>query len=360
MIRVAGYNRYNQLIVQSNNRGEDNFPCVNPPMNAPLNTSDLLSFSIYSYHAVWITKDGKACASGSNDGQIWPTLPREILNQHTFEVTDQNNHPLKLHSAVCGDSYTLYMSEADHSSQSQLIYVHRDRKNESPLYVNLGSHVPVSLFGGKENACAIDKNGEIIMVKDNIFDDGESKPIICKLPNNERAVDIACCEGFTVSLSQTGKVYMNRSGGAVPVFKEVDSLRGIHISNISGTYQHCLAVSEEGCVFVFGMNDGGVLGIEMTTTHVDPFTQNEALNSMKIIAGYAGFGHTLFQTSDGKILACGFDNYGELLDKAAQEDIYLPAETDIKNGAKFCIAGNSLSVVFTSNPPANTPNMKIE
>lgn len=53
-IVVAGYNEYNQLGVNPNNKGGD-YTIVHPPQNLPIEPSSLLSYYAYCYHSVIIT-----------------------------------------------------------------------------------------------------------------------------------------------------------------------------------------------------------------------------------------------------------------------------------------------------------------
>lgn len=74
---VAGFNRCNQLIEKSNNKNSYGYPIIIPPKKSQLDENSLLSFSTYSQHSVWITKDQKAFAIGDNiDGRISNILPK--------------------------------------------------------------------------------------------------------------------------------------------------------------------------------------------------------------------------------------------------------------------------------------------
>ena len=48
--------------------------------------------------------------------------------------------------------------------------------------------------------------------------------------------------------------------GNVLDFSLVESLKGTKIKEVSGTYEHCFAVTEDGRVFGYGSNDFGQLG----------------------------------------------------------------------------------------------------
>ena len=61
-------------------------------------------------------------------------------------------------------------------------------------------------------------------------------------------------------------------------------------------------------------------------------------------------------------MACGSNACGELLlqSEPGEEKSYAPFKTSVKGDALFCIAGESVSVVFDEyDPPPKTPNMQV-
>lgn len=134
------------------------------------------------------------------------------------------------------------------------------------------------------------------------------------------------------------------------------------VVEISGSFEHCFVVCEDGSVFCRGSNDFGQLGIGRKPAATKEFTEILPLKKIPITSAYAGYSHSLFQTSTGMILACGLNQYGELLLESGpcEEMIYTPVETMIKSGASFCIAGQCISAVFNEyDPPPKTPNIKV-
>ena len=102
------------------------------------------------------------------------------------------------------------------------------------------------------------------------------------------------------------------------------------------------------------------MGLGEETESVSLFTKISSLVGYKIRAAYAGCGHSLFETREGKILSCGFNFSGPLILSSEGENVYSPRETTITSGAAFCIAGNGISVVFIGSKPPKTPNMRID
>lgn len=341
MIKICGCNKFSQFGESQNNKITEEGSCVSPPNNLDADISELLSFSTYSQHTVWITKDFIGHALGDNrEGRISGSIPLEIQKtEKDFYLADSQGLPISIISAVCGNFYTLYL--VTRQDGLHLGFVHRSQNDGSPLFLNLNGQQPVSIYGGWETAAAIDKEGGIIIITESVFDDPLKKINQHRLPHNEKAISVACCCQSILALSKTGRVYL---------------------ASLSWDKVHFFAVTNEGQVFGRGENQFGQLGIGKKTECEDKFIEITALKGKKISHAYAGYDHSLFQAEDGQILSCGKNNFGQLLlENGPSKDCdYTPVETSVKSGAKFCIAGNCLSVVFVdSNPPPNTPNMKI-
>ena len=135
-----------------------------------------------------------------------------------------------------------------------------------------------------------------------------------------------------------------------------------NIVNISGTYEHCFAVSDDNRVFALGNNDEAQLGFGIRSfDNIGQFKEVYRLNEYKITAAYAGFYHSLFLTEDGMVLSVGYNKYGELLmNYHADGNACNILKTRITSGASFCIAGSYVSAVFVGNDlPPNMPNRRI-
>ena len=181
------------------------------------------------------------------------------------------------------------------------------------------------------------------------------------LPDGETAVCVACCKNYIYSVSSSGKTYKSKipkSGNRLN-FIIVKSLQNQKITEISGTYNFCLAVREDGRVFGCGSNECGELGLGEEPRNIRKgFVEIWSLKGYKISHAYAGTGHSLFQTYDGEILACGYNLFGQLFTKPSEKCVYLPFNTGITD-AKFCITGYNLSIVFIGSEPMNSPNRRI-
>lgn len=371
-VKVAGYNDYRELICPPNNKCND-FHIISPPCDAPIDPFSIVSFSSYFAHSVWVTKDHHIYASGNNGCcRITNELPDSQLasKPSTFSVIDNKAQFWRISSVLCGYHYTLYMGQP-FGHNPRLIYFYHNRNKNFPLVLNLQDHYPIAIFGGKMRAAAIDEKGGIFVITNEVFNDNKKPLPRFTLPDGEKAVSVACCDKFLIAISASGRIYgqgiisetsdENDNGRNYEEFQEIKELCGVKIIDISGTLNHCFAVSQNGRVFALGDNQYGQLGLGKDIVKAYKFTEIMKLSSYHIDAAYAGSYHSLFQTATGEILSCGYNGYGDLLlSGPTNEMIYTPVETEIKSGATFCIAGNGVSIVFVDcPPPENCPNRTV-
>ena len=361
MIKASGSNDHHQLGEKSNNKDiVDGSECISPPLIFDINRSKLSSISTYMDHTVMTTIDGEAFGIGDNsDGRISSSAPHEVFTKFTkIDLRDSNGEKCASFSAVCGEDYTLYLVEGGGSS-ARLAYASPQIGSGFPAILDAGSAEPVALFGGRRHAAAIDAGGSVVFVPASVGESPSRRLELSRLPGGEKAVSVACLDETVFALSGSGRVFWSEVGGSQRLeFSLVEELAGTEIVHISGVCEHCLAVSSDGRVFGRGSNDYGCLCIGERGCTVGSFTLIPALEKHKIAAAYAGATHSLFQTREGKILACGDNRYGQLpISDAPRFDPYPVTETEITSGATFCIAGYGTSLVFVGADAARSPNV---
>ncbi|KAK8876536.1 hypothetical protein M9Y10_006753 [Tritrichomonas musculus] len=359
-MKVCGYNASFCLGKKSNNKDPFGNLFISPPVDSHIDVHNLLSFSIFSEHSVFIDKQNQCFALGFNkDLRINNALPKNILDtENLIQIKPQNS--LKLISSVCGEYYTLYLFSNESTGKSQLVYMSSSNKN-FPCFVHINEQCKNYLFGGYETAASVDSEGTIYIINDNTFSSPEKTVIYAKLPNNDIAICVAFCSSLIYVLGCSGRIFWSPLKKLS--FTQCDELEGIDIVQLSGTYKHCLAVSRDGRVFALGSNENGELGIGKSDSSSQKFKQITSLQKYKIVSASAGFSHSLFLTSEGTVLACGKNDFGQLLLRRGRSDNcqFLPVETTVVSGASYCIAGNCISVVFTCDQlPQNMPNRPIE
>lgn len=74
---------------------------------------------------------------------------------------------------------------------------------------------------------------------------------------------------------------------------------------------HTIARTADGKIYVWGKNDGGILGNGFEDEKVYEPKLNEYLNHLNIIDMSCGFFHTLLLTSDGDVYSFGSNKHGE-------------------------------------------------
>lgn len=356
---IYGYNVCSRLGSNSNNNSSQ---ANKPPCKSHLKASSLLSFSTYNLHSVWVNNEGQAYAIGENNyGQIGGSLPKETIQKDTeILIQDLNGHTCKFLSAVCGTYYTLYLVSTENDN-IQLIYSYFNHKQ---LFLDINGRIPQALFGGSENAAAIDSEGGILVITKSVFTSSTSEIKPSFLPNNDKAIKVACCNKFIVALGSSGHVYESPlSAPGKIIFNEVKDLQGHTFVDIAGTFLHCFAVCKDGRVFGIGNNWKCKLAMSKETKNVSKFTIVESLKKYKIVAAFAGYDHSLFKTSDGKILACGSNANGEILlnNEITDDIVFPPVEMTGNDNIPFCIAGSYVSIMFQDGElPNNLPNQKID
>ena len=350
---TCGLNNYHQLRPNSTKKsGRNSIVC--PPCKSNLDISSISSYSIYTDHAVWTTKDGKAYAVGDNtSGIISALLPKTLLPE-PVEVQINNEKDVTFISAACSNDSTLYLISKPDGKKS-LAYVKKYRL--LPIFVNM-KNPPVSIYSGYSTLAAIDTEGAIIHIDDLLFKNPTSEVEAFFLPNNEKAVSIACGNNSIVALSANNHVFISKIAKKLE-FNEVYELLKYEVVWISGTYEHFLAVTKDQKVLAFGK----IFSKQLKTIKKKNYQNFEIIEELgynKITKAYAGLNHSLFQTENGDILACGRNDYGQLLIDASGLNDGKLFMTPIE-GASFCIAGNKISAVFTGNDlPPNMPNRRIE
>lgn len=362
-MKVAGNNKKFSLGEKSNTSTRGT-PCISPPLDSHLNISSLLSYSACSQHSVWVTKDGKCYGIGSNEnGEISNTLRRGFFEkEEVIELKDDKNRECKFISAVCGDPYTLYHVSTLSNESNILIYCHSSICGSiPPLFVNLNSRNPIHLFGGLYTSAAVDDEGAIMVIRKDQVLSTISVFEWTTLPDSEKVVSVACCNKSVIVSSSNGNVYeasiedSNPQGKNELVFTLVEELKGKFVIEVSGKMNNCAAVCRDGHVFGRGENYGnGRIG----PTSI--FTEISTLNAYKIVFASMGYFHSLFITSEQKVLACGWNVYGQCLMERPGKSLDTPIETTITSDATFCIAGSCLSIVFIGREtPPNMPNKPI-
>lgn len=358
-MKLGGKNDKFQLCEKSNKVESDGTGYIFPPIDFELDPSLLSSYYTFYDRSIWITKRGQAFSVGDNEKrQIIGTFPQEFIkNKKEIRFTDKNGRQCKFLSAVCPEYFTLYLISGEEGESNQLALVSKGENSGNPIFLNINGHNPRYLYAGDKYAATINTDGTMFILYKSVLNSPENEIKASSLPGGESAVDAACCDNDFYVLGSSGRLFVSSDKSD---FSLVEELKGIKIKEVSGTYNHSLAVAEDGRVFVRGANYDGRIGLGKSQDESLEFTQMKELKKYKIISASAGINHSLFVTSEGKVLACGSNSYGQLILKDDRhKDYYTPEETMIKSGAKFCLAGFSMETFRQTSQTGESLKQKI-
>ncbi|MEV5984906.1 Ig-like domain repeat protein [Streptomyces sp. NPDC052051] len=186
-----------------------------------------------------------------------------------------------------------------------------------------------------------------------------STPVEVHLPAGVRATAVAGGEVHSMALTSDGRVFAWGAGfwgqlgngtnadTSTPV--EVHLPAGTRATAIATGYNHSLALTSDGRVLAWGLNDRGQLG---DGTFTDRNTPVETLLPAGVqVTAIAGGGyHSLALTSDGRVFGWGLNTEGELGD-GTFTNRNTPVETLLPAGVEITAiaAGGQHSLAVTSD-----------
>ena len=111
-----------------------------------------------------------------------------------------------------------------------------------------------------------------------------------------------------------------------------DTSQGLKAVQVSGGYEHSLALGSDGYAYAWGRNYEGQLGNTASGSTVnpvpvrvrDPANPTDAIQGLKAVQVSAGFQHSLAVDSDGYTYSWGNNQYGELGNDSISTGTYSP------------------------------------
>eukprot|EP01117_Protostelium_nocturnum_P011166 TRINITY_DN4055_c0_g2_i2.p1 TRINITY_DN4055_c0_g2~~TRINITY_DN4055_c0_g2_i2.p1 ORF type:complete len:958 (+),score=321.19 TRINITY_DN4055_c0_g2_i2:373-3246(+) len=92
----------------------------------------------------------------------------------------------------------------------------------------------------------------------------------------------------------------------------IEYLSSKYVVDIACGDNHTIAVTSQGEVYAWGMNQNGQLGLKDNETRMKPSQIKEVLSEHKIVSVACGANHSVFLSSRGEVLACGKGKNGQL------------------------------------------------
>lgn len=334
----AGWNQFGQL----GREGDGKTPS---PVNFP--PTEYRSISVGQLHTIVIDNKGDAYGWGSNeDGGLSFKGQKEIRKPMKIEINE------KISLSACGYCNTVLLSESGN------VYIIND---QGPWKVGLPEPC-IFVCCGYYIIWAVGRNGSIYQCPDVPEDPYVTFTI------DTPATKIAAGNGFAVAITENGQAYGNgevvstleNEQGSENTFVKIDSLKGIHIKKISAFDSHCIAVSNDGRVFVWGHGGQGKLGTG-NCENCTIFQELKAFGSEKIADASAGTSHSCFVTENGNVYGCGSNENGQaLLNNTDMTNT--PEKSTIISGCVAVQCGGHTLAIVNGKPPtsSNDDNEEVE
>ncbi|MEV4252004.1 Ig-like domain repeat protein [Spirillospora sp. NPDC049652] len=184
-------------------------------------------------------------------------------------------------------------------------------------------------------------------------------PVPVALPAGVTVTQISAGQHHSLALTSDGRVlawgrnnYGQLGDGTatqrtIPI--EVHLPSGVTVSQISAGHTHSLALTSDGRVLAWGQNNVGQLGDGTTTNRYSPVDVHLPPGAI-VTQVSGGSQHSLARTSDGRALAWGNNNSGQLGDETTTHR-HSPVEVHLPPGAAVeqLSAGSSFSLAVTAD-----------
>jgi alpha-tubulin suppressor-like RCC1 family protein len=238
--------------------------------------------------------------------------------------------------------------------------------SSTPVAVSLPSGTTVTaIAGGYYHSLALTSTGQVLAWGSNSNGQlgngtttNSSTPVAVNLPSGTTVTAIAGGRAHSLALTSAGQVLAwgyNASGqlgngttigSLTPVVVSLPS--GTTVTAIGGGQYHSLALTSTGQVLAWGYNYWGQLGNGSFTDSYTPV--QVSLPSGTTVTAIAGGGdHSLALTSNGQVLAWGYNGHGELGNGSFTES-YTPVQVSLPSGTSVTAiaGGGNHSLALTS------------
>jgi len=146
----------------------------------------------------------------------------------------------------------------------------------------------------------------------------------------------------------------NNTSESIP--KLVKGLEGKHVINISCSYYHSILSCMDGSVLSVGRNDFGQLGHGDTSDRKTP-RLIDSLKGMRTTGLACGQYHTCITTTDGHVLTCGKNDYGQLgIDSSESQRLLVPVPLGNKQGSVVDVKCGYYHTLVLCHTSSDTPS----
>ncbi|OHT00787.1 hypothetical protein TRFO_07766 [Tritrichomonas foetus] len=340
---VSGLNLNRNLWVSANSKTQTENPCVSPPIKCPIDPSNILSFSVGSFHSAFVTNDGRAFCIG-DDTEFLIGTGTAVIYYEPIEITFPEIQD-RFVDVCCGEEFTLYLTSGD-----ILVYVHKNCTRRIPAFHKLTGK-PIFITAGTKRAGAIDDNGyAFIFSSEDPYE--QPKRIRFVEPIFDLCIGDSDDLPFVVFLTKSRKIFGNQTyNNDSDEFGLIESMKAVEFRQLCAGHDHLLALTSKGLVYSSGLNSFGQLGVNYSPEK-NKFNLIENLADYTIKSIATGKCHSLFVTESGSLFGCGIETGGRLPTKSSSNEKYFtPFLIPLNGFITHAWAGSFSSVILIGYEP---------
>ena len=308
-------------------------------------TSGMVSISCGNGFTVSVFENGDVFGWGYNESgcigfedQKEKNLPRKVENP---KLIDDKN---RIVMASCGDNETVFLKE-----NGDVFLTDAD---EGFIKLDISDFEPVSFVEcvNADNIWLVGKSG-------NVFNYNKKTKY-----SNIKAKKVAAGNGYAVVINENdcdqlygiGKIIDNDSE-----FCKIDSLDGHSIKKVVAHNEHCIVLTQEKKVFVWGKGAFGNLGLGNSIRDTDnKFIENHFFDNISVVDIGVGNAYSCFIDSSGNFYSCGLAKDGRTMMGDTTDRKTPMQSTKIKNASRVFCGSSHTIVLCESEEKDNFENME--
>ncbi|OHT10009.1 hypothetical protein TRFO_20922 [Tritrichomonas foetus] len=351
----SGYDQCNQLFIVPDSKAHDNHQIVTNPQNIDIDLTNIASISLGVQQSAYITTDGRVFGIGDDRKfSLGTNFATNLKVPH--EIVFSETPGCKFVTLQCGKDYSIYLTDRG----TIIICSDLFQKKRKPQIINFIKS-PKKFARCWDLPIVINAEGEAT-----VFETKNKAIKPFKLPfagiKDICYIQPKPCHGFTnhtfLILFKDGTIFANGFlNGNNPNFIKLKFLEeNDKIVQICSGYFHFVALSENGIVYTCGINEQGELG---TGNYIGSYTFVPLLSLRNhfIVQIDAGYFHSTFLSSEGRVFSCGFNFYRQLVQCSALSSIPIPTEICISGPFTFVTCGANSTMIFKNWIPSTGNDM---